>query len=156
MILYIVLGIIGLLVILVVGGLVVARMQTPGRDAVAHGVENGRLSPCPDTPNCVSTMENDDEHSVPPIAISVSGDDVMRRAKDVLLSLPRTELIEERANYLRAESRSALFRFIDDVEVYVPEGESVLHFRSASRVGKSDMGVNKKRYEQFKAGLQEQ
>jgi len=155
MIFYIVLGIVGALILLMIAGLVVARMQTPDRDQVVHGPEGGSLAHCPETPNCVSTVDSEDDHAIDPIEFTGSTDEVMSRAKRVLAGLPRTTIIEERPDYLRAESRSAVFQFIDDVEVYVPAGDDRLHFRSASRVGKSDLGVNRKRYEKFKAAFGE-
>lgn len=154
MILYIVLGIVGLLILLMIGGLVAARMQTPDRDQVVHGPKDGSLAHCPETPNCVSTVDTEDDHAIDPIEFGGSADEALARAKRALEGLPRTTIIEERSDYLRAESRSALFGFVDDVEVYVP-GDGRLHFRSASRVGKSDMGVNRKRYEKFKAAFRE-
>jgi uncharacterized protein (DUF1499 family) len=154
MILYIILGIVGLLVLLMIGGLVAARMQTPDRDQVVHGPKDGSLAHCPETPNCVSTVDSEDDHAIDPIEFDGSSEEAIGRAKRALERLPRTTIIDERADYLRAESRSAIFGFIDDVEVYLP-GDGRVHFRSASRVGKSDMGVNRKRYEKFKAAFRE-
>jgi uncharacterized protein (DUF1499 family) len=63
------------------------------------------------------------------------------------------EVVERGGRYLRANATSALFRFVDDVDFLVDPDGSVLHMRSASRVGEGDMGVNRRRYELFRAAL---
>jgi uncharacterized protein (DUF1499 family) len=65
----------------------------------------------------------------------------------VLRALPRTTLIEEGPAVLRAECRSLVFRFVDDVEIRFDDAAKLIHFRSASRLGRSDFGVNRARME---------
>jgi len=67
--------------------------------------------------------------------------------KSIVERLPRTEIIEQKDGYLNAEFCSAIFRFVDDVEFLVEPESQRIHFRSASRVGRSDLGANRKRME---------
>lgn len=151
--------VVGGLAVVAIVGLVVARLRTPSADQLHLGAEDGRLQPCPESPNCVSSFASPDDetHYVAPLETSLSADAALSAARSALESMPRTAVVEERDGYLRAESRSALFRFVDDVEILVdPAGDrSVVHFRSASRAGYGDMGVNRSRYQEFvsRAGL---
>ncbi len=70
-------------------------------------------------------------------------------AREALLQEPRVRLVPERPGYLRAEARSRLFRFVDDVEVVVDTTAKLVRFRSASRVERSDLGVNRARMQRF-------
>jgi uncharacterized protein (DUF1499 family) len=71
--------------------------------------------------------------------------------KTVLTTLPRTKLVDEDESYLHYEFTSLLLRFVDDVEFLFDEATKTIHFRSASRLGHSDFGVNRKRMEQMRA-----
>lgn len=107
---------------------------------------NGQLSPCPDMPNCVcSPYPNDPDHHADPLKLSGSGSAAKDRLKSILLAMPRVVLAQESERYLRFEFTSLLFRFVDDVEFLVDEKAGVIHFRSASRVGYSDLGANRAR-----------
>src|SRR6185369_17745465 len=102
-----------------------------------------RLDPCPSTPNCCCSQDPDSGHFVEPFRFS--GDVATARADLVraVASLPRTRIVLDEPLRLRAECRSLLFRFVDDLELLiVPDG--VIHVRSASRVGHSDFGVNRR------------
>ena len=70
--------------------------------------------------------------------------------KEVIRSLPRTKLLEEDESYLHYEFTSLLLRFVDDVEFLFDDETKTIHFRSASRTGYGDMGVNRKRMEQVR------
>ena len=110
------------------------------------GIADGRLAKCPDSPNCVNSQTTDEKHSITPFTYDGSRQDAIQRLKQAVSDLKRTQIVEERDDYLRIECTSALFRFVDDVEFYFPE-ENVIHVRSASRLGYSDLGVNRKRVE---------
>ena len=126
-----------------------------GRKPDNLGVKDGRLAPCPATPNCISSQAADEAHRMDPIPFSGEADAALARLKAVLAARPRTTVVEERGDYLRAESLSRVFRFVDDVEFLVDRAAKVIHFRSASRVGRWDLGVNRKRMEEIrKAFLQ--
>lgn len=105
------------------------------------GVRDGRLAPCKRSPNCVSSQANpaDAEHYIAPIHGS------MRALRAALNAMPRATIVEERENYLYAEFRTRLLRYVDDVEFYF-DGQ-VIHVRSCSRLGRRDFGVNRKRVE---------
>ena len=70
---------------------------------------------------------------------------------DALTAESRTRIVVEGRRYLRAEARSALFRFVDDVELLADEDAGLIHFRSSSRVGRSDFGVNRRRLRRITA-----
>lgn len=111
------------------------------------GVREGKLAPCPSTPNCVSSQSSDKEHSVDPIRYSGGAKDAMTRLKKIIEDMPRAAVITETDHYLQAEFTSLIFRFVDDVEFSVDDAAGLIHVRSASRLGKSDLGVNRKRVE---------
>jgi len=117
------------------------------------GVKEGKLLECPNTPNCVNsqTSTSDSEHSVQPIAYSSTPEQALANLKAVIQDLPRTKIVSETDDYIYAESTSALMGFVDDVEFYLDKSQNVIHVRSASRLGKSDLGVNRKRVEEIRA-----
>ncbi|MGE0756223.1 MAG: DUF1499 domain-containing protein [Pirellulaceae bacterium] len=110
----------------------------------------GRLAPCPDRPNCVASQAQDPRHAIAPLRFSGSADDAMARLHEVLSQQARCRIVRSEGRYLRAEFRSLVFRFVDDVEFLVDEAEHVIHFRSASRLGFSDLGVNRARMEHIR------
>ena len=125
--------------------------QCSGCQAAAPGVGSGRLAPCPDTPNCVSSLSEDAKHGEPPLVYSGSRAEARQTLLEVINSMPRTKVVSSTEEYLHAEYRSAIFRFVDDVEFLFDDAAKVIHFRSASRVGYSDLGVNRKRIREIKA-----
>lgn len=114
------------------------------------GVKNGRLAACPSSPNCVSTQAEDREHWIAPLTIPASAVNPIDVLADVVRSMPRAVIVEQNSEYLRAEFRSQIFRFCDDVEFYFERSSGRVHFRSASRVGYSDLGVNRIRMEEIR------
>lgn len=116
--------------------------------SVKLGVEEGKLTYCPQKPNCVSSQEEGD-HYTPPIKSSLG----LREAKQRVLGLPNARLEEEGENYLHVTFKSDLFGFLDDVELYKTNG--LYHVRSASRVGYSDMEANRERVERLRLLLKE-
>jgi uncharacterized protein (DUF1499 family) len=109
-----------------------------------------QLPPCPSSPNCVSTQAHDEEHSIAPIRYQKGKAEATQALKTALLSLPRTKLVEENENYLHYEFTSLLLRFVDDVEFLFDEETKTIRFRSASRIGHSDFGVNRRRMEEIR------
>jgi len=118
------------------------------------GANNGRLAPCPNSPNCVSTQTSD-SHTIESIVFEGPPEDAMRKLKAVLAVMPRTEIITETESYVHAEATSLIFRFRDDVEFVFDRQTNVIHFRSASRVGNSDMGANRKRMEEIRKAFKQ-
>jgi uncharacterized protein (DUF1499 family) len=109
------------------------------------------LGPCPSSPNCVSTQAQDEGHAIAPFRYRKSRAEAKEALKEVIRSLPRTKLVEEDESYLHYEFTSLLLRFVDDVEFLFDDETKTIHFRSASRIGYGDMGVNRKRMEQVRA-----
>ncbi|GEN53062.1 DUF1499 domain-containing protein [Halobacillus faecis] len=113
------------------------------------GVKNGRLSDCPKSPNCVSTQTEQEEKKMTALAFSKDLETTKSVIKEVLSEMERTAVETENENYIHAVVESKWMKFKDDVEFYFDQEEEVVHFRSASRVGYSDFGVNKKRMKDF-------
>lgn len=113
------------------------------------GVTDGRLAPCKRSPNCVSSQADpaDREHYIAPIAFRGSMAD-LRRAVE---SMERATVIKADGNYLYAEYRTRLMRYVDDVELYYDDQQGLVHVRSASRLGRRDFGVNRNRVEALRA-----
>ena len=119
------------------------------------GLTGGKLAPCPDSPNCVSSTTTDPGHGITGFALHRSLGAAKEELKQAVAKLPRTKLISESDNHLRFECRSFLFRFVDDVEFHLDDATKTIHVRSASRVGHSDFGVNRRRVEALRALLPE-
>ena len=114
----------------------------------AHlGVTNGRLSPPPRKPNCVSSQADpaDSQHYVAPIGFAGDPGTAMKKLRDVIQDMPRVKVVDARPDYLYAEFSTPLMGYVDDVEFYC-DGKAI-QVRSASRLGDSDLGVNRKRVE---------
>lgn len=107
------------------------------------------LPPCPDSPNCVSTQASDEKHRMDPIGYAGPMEQAKQRLLAVIASMKRTKILEDRGEYIHAVFTSLVFRFKDDVEFVFDDRNKVIHFRSASRVGYSDLGVNRKRMEEI-------
>jgi len=115
------------------------------------GVVEGRLAPCPETPNCVHTGDRHPAGTAPFMLLAEAPDGLEALAR-IVEEMPRMRVVERSAEYLRAEERSRLFRFVDDVEfLRLSTGELVV--RSASRLGEGDMGVNGRRIERLRVLL---
>ena len=119
------------------------------------GVIDGKLAPCPDSPNCVSSQSDDPDHFIEPLHYEVSLETAREKLLTVIRSMKRVTIIIDQENYLRMEYRSALFRFVDDVEFFFDSSKNVIHVRSASRIGYSDLGVNRKHVEQIRTAFAE-
>jgi uncharacterized protein (DUF1499 family) len=113
------------------------------------GIVDGKLHPCPKSPNCVSTQAIDENQKIEPIKYSGSLEDAKGKILSIINSLKRSKIITNEENYIHVEFRTATFRFVDDVEFLFDDKEKVIHFRSRARMGYSDMGVNRKRMEEI-------
>lgn len=109
------------------------------------GIRDGRLLPCPPTPNCVCSQCDDPAHRLEPFPFTGPAADALERLKTVLAAHPRTRLVTVTPSYVHAECVSAVFRFVDDVEFLLDPQQAVIHCRSASRVGRFDLGTNRRR-----------
>jgi len=107
------------------------------------------LAPCPDSPNCVSTRSKDPDHTMPPLPYLKSGRESMDRLVGIVQEMKRANIVAATPTYLHVEFRSALFRFVDDLEFVLEDSARLIHFRSASRTGYYDFGVNRRRMKEI-------
>ena len=119
---------------------------------VESSVVTKTLPPCPDSPNCVSTQapRADAQHFIEPITYTGSAGDARQRLLDVIAAMPRTQIVTDEETYVHATFTSLIFRFVDDVQFVIDDATKTIHFRSASRVGRGDMGVNRNRMEEIR------
>jgi len=130
-----------------------AALSFAARRPTNLGVTDGRLAACPASPNCVSTQATDESHRIEPIPLEDTPQSAIERLKSAVASMPRMTVVTETDNYLHIEATSRLFRFVDDVEFFIDQDARLIHFRSASRVGHSDLGANRARMERIQAAL---
>ena len=117
--------------------------------------QSEHLFPCPASPNCVSSLATDDAHRVEAFTLTRPASDAWPEIKALVLSLPRSKVVEEKPGYLHVEVRSLLFRFVDHLELAAEPESKRVDVRSASVMGYSDLGVNRKRVETLRARLKE-
>lgn len=116
------------------------------------GVKNGKFKELPQTPNCVSTQTLQPEKRVPALPYQGTREESKQKIKAALAAMPDTiKTVEEKDDYLYVIFVSAGMKFKDDVEFYFDDKTQQIEFRSCSRIGFSDMGVNRKRYDTIKA-----
>ncbi len=109
------------------------------------------LPSCPSSPNCVSTYATDEGHAIAPFRYRKSRVEAKESLKAIVQAMARTRLVEEDESYLHYEFTSLLLRFVDDVEFLFDDETKTIHFRSASRTGYGDLGVNRKRMEEIRS-----
>ena len=109
------------------------------------GVREGILAPCPGSPNCVSSQAANDRHRIAPLVFSGDPSAAFVRLKRVLSGRSDTIIVDDLPDYLRVELRTMLF--VDDGEFLLDRTNKVIHVRSASRLGYSDLGKNRSRLE---------
>ena len=112
------------------------------------GVRDDRLSSCPSSPNCVSSQASDERHRIAPLAFKGDPDNAFARLKQILARRNDIAVIEESSGYLRVELRTTLF--VDDGEFLLDRAGRVIHVRSASRLGYSDLAKNRSRMEEIR------
>ena len=114
------------------------------------------LKPCPSSPNCVSSLAKEDPaHRVPPLKWTGGLDQAKARLRQAVLGAGNATFVVEEDTYWHIEFRSRVFRFVDDVEFLFDTSARLIHVRSASRVGRSDLGVNRARVEKIRARFRE-
>ena len=122
-----------------------------GTPPTTLGERDGALAPCRGTPNCVSSLATDAGHAIAPIAIEGDAGRAWRRLVDAVGESRGARIVANDGHYLRAEFTSAILGFVDDAEFLLDARAQVIHVRSASRLGRSDFGVNRKRIEHLRA-----
>ncbi|MDJ0657882.1 MAG: DUF1499 domain-containing protein [Crocosphaera sp.] len=118
------------------------------------GVTNRELIPCPSTPNCVTSQTEDADHFIKPLTYQGDAEKAIANVKSIINQQERTNIISETDYYLYAQFTSHWMGFVDDVEFYVNEEKGVIDVRSASRLGESDLGVNRQRIETIRQAFQ--
>lgn len=108
------------------------------------GIRDNQLAPCPDSPNCVSSYAAVPDQAIRPLNAN------LQTIEAVVRKLDEARVIESTQNYLHVEFTSAVFRFVDDVEFLWDEKSNVTQVRSSSRLGYSDLGVNRARVERLR------
>ena len=83
----------------------------------------------------------------------MSATEAWPQVQDAVSALPRVQIVKATDVYLHAECKSSLLGFVDDLELQLRPSEGLITIRSASRVGFSDLGVNRRRVERLRAAL---
>lgn len=143
------------LLILVIAFIAALIIGFPGKRPKTIGITNKSLYPCPESPNCVSTMTDSKSHFIPALSYKTDKEKAYAVLVNLLSADPRAAIISQTDDYLYVEFKSRWFRFVDDVEFYFSEDNSLIHVRSASRIGYSDMNVNQKRIEHIRRQFQD-
>lgn len=130
-------------------------MGVLSRSGTATGLVEGKLSTCPNSPNCICTEHPEDiNHFIKPVEYGSANIKVARSLIRKSIDATGGSMVREKDNYFAATYRSDVFGFVDDLEVRIDEVTKQIHIRSASRIGYSDFGVNKARALQLRASLQ--
>ena len=125
----------------------------PGKRPNDLGVRNGRLKPPPSSPNAVHSQVTEGYHAIAPLRYQGTREAAMRTLAGIVRETPRVDIVTQTGEYLYAEYQTALLGFVDDVEFWFPPADGIIHVRSASRLGSSDFGANRKRIEAVRARL---
>ncbi len=116
-------------------------------------IDDGRLAPCPASPNCVCSDDADGRHRIQPLEIQGDPAAAWQALIALLETDPTYTIVEQRADYLHAEARTRWLRFVDDVEFRLRADLRQIAMRSASRIGYSDLGTNRRRLEGVRRAL---
>ena len=134
-------------------GLAFVVLALVSRKQPKTGKVDGQLRPCPDRPNCVCSEDAGKPSFIKPVNFSDTPERAWKDLEEVVGEIGG-KIEKEENGYLWATFTTKVFRFVDDVELRMDETRGVIHIRSASRVGYSDMGANRKRVESLRAELQ--
>ena len=140
----------------VFSAMVMLASCTAMKQANDIGVKRGRLSSCPSSPNCVCSDAQDEAHRIEPLRLAADPMKVWKALKELLNARSRTRITTATEDYLHAEEKSRIFGFVDDIEFHLRSAAGIIAVRSASRVGYSDLGVNRRRVEEIRKVLREQ
>lgn len=114
------------------------------------GITNGKLKEMPSSPNAVSSQTVQTDKYVDPLPFIESLEQSKKVIEKLLDSYKDVKITKNDSNYIHVIFITKIMRFKDDVEFYFDDTNRVIQFRSASRLGYSDAGVNRKRYEMIK------
>ena len=114
------------------------------------GPKDGKLLPCPDAFNCVSTQDPRERYRMAPIPYTGTQEEARDKMLTVIRRMIQSTLVKATPDYIHAEFRSSFFEFVDDVEFLFDDKAKLIHFRSASRAGYYDFKVNRARMEDIR------
>ena len=150
-------GIVATLLLAVLAGQMGLFSGTPPDDL---GVHAGRLKPPSETANSVSSQAflwsghaQRQQAQIAPLALRGDGPATIARLQALLQGQPGVTIVDHRDDYLYVRCETRLMKFVDDVEFWYDAGSGVIQVRSASRVGRSDFGLNRRRIEELRARL---
>ena len=153
-----------LLVVVLALALIIAGQMglLAGKAPSRLGVTDGRLKPPSSTPNSVSSQASlYPDHpqqayaAIAPLTFKGDGEAAIQQLAQVLTQMPRTVIVTQNADYLYAQSTTALLKFTDDVEFWLDKPNHVIQARSSSRLGRKDFGVNRARVEAVRTAFTE-
>ena len=121
--------------------------------AKSLGLEQGQLIECGKSPNCVSSQTAQSSKRIAPINASDTPELTWLMLRDLVETMPQASLITESETYRHYQFTTPLMGFIDDVELLFVYREQLIQVKSASRVGESDLGANRKRVESLRDAL---
>ena len=136
-------------------GLLLIVLSIASRKQPELGLVNGQLRPCPATPNCVCSEWPGAGAFIEPLHYSIARDAAWDSIKQAIISTGG-EIVHEQNAYLQTRYVTPLLRYVDDVELRLDEDRHVIHIRSASRVGRSDLGANRQRVSRIKNAFDRQ
>ena len=125
-----------------------AVIACAGKSTRELGVIEGKLRPCPASPNCVNSQHRNESHYIAPLKIPTTVADNKKLLIEIIEQMPRTKIVSENDQYLHVEFTTKIMRYTDDVEFLI-EG-NIVHVRSASRIGYSDLNANRNRIEEIR------
>lgn len=140
--------------LIVIFGVILIALSVASRKQPELGLADGQLRPCPATPNCVCSEYQGKNSYIEPLGYPDTEEAAWARLKQVITETGGAVMVEE-DNYLHAVYKTSLLRFVDDVAFRLDKNQQVIHVRSASRVGRSDFGTNRKRVEKIRAAFGE-
>lgn len=123
----------------------------PRGEAPPLGILNGRLSPCPDSPNAVSSQASGEAHAIEPLTTRGRMTSAWIHCRNAAIAESGSLLVRESPGYMRFEVTTRWFRFVDDLEFLADPGTDRIQVRSSSRIGYSDLGANRRRVERIRA-----
>jgi uncharacterized protein (DUF1499 family) len=140
-----------LLIVILCGALVSTSCAT--ENVASPVLSEAALKACPDSPNCVSSDAQDEQHFIAPLVFSLPAAEAWTLLKAQVAKLPRTVVVADQPGYLHVECRSKVFGFVDDLEFQLRAQPGVIAVRSAARTGYYDFGANRQRIEDLRAAF---
>jgi len=117
----------------------------------SQGFAMDQLTECPNKPNCISSQSQSDYAKINPLDMKDNLENTKNNIIKIMQQLPKTKLIKNEGHYLHFTAKSKLIGFTDDVEFLIDEQNKIIHFKSASRLGYRDFGVNRERLEKIRS-----